>query len=606
MPEVGFSPHLRRDALPPRPAVSNAKQLYRDIRFCLRLKSLLPAGWRSLLMNGKNTFLVVLVFVLIAATAFPQAFRGGISGIVTDQTSAIVPGAELRAANEATGLTYTTTSSTAGEFSFADLPLGSYTVTASKPGFSTVTVNGVRVSAGTAYNLPVKMEVAQVASTVEVSAAALAVQTTETTLNTTVSTQAVQDLPINGRDFTQIVALSSSFSGYAAGANGSVDGTRANQLNWQIEGTDNNDQWWNIMAVNQGGIQSIPGVLLPLDSVEEFSMQTQGGPESGRNPGGTINLIIRSGTNQFHGSLYYYNRNEFLAAQSPFAPVGTPKNELRNQHFGGSFGGPIIKDKTFYFITYEEQKFVIGSQALATTPSLAYQQEALQLLQQYNVPVNPVSQNLLNALWPASSLTGAGSPANYFTPIPETGFSHNGLIKLDHSFNSRNRLSFRWFDGQGIQVAPVGSHIPYYYQVGPIHVQNYSVIYNSILSPTISNQVLLGVSYFDQVFSDANTAINPVALGLNTGVTKPEPGRRSVYFDRQLRFHWAYAQFRPPGRDRPPIGFLVHDKRRTSTSVRWRVQAGAHRFLLHHRRPRRLLLHRRAGPLERPAEQSEF
>ena len=99
-----------------------------------------------------------------------------------------------------------------------------------------------------------------------------------------------------------------------------MDGARANQVNWQIEGTDNNDQWWNIMAVNQGGIQSIPGVLLPLDSVEEFSLQTQGGPESGRNPGGTINLIIKSGTNQLHGSAYYYNRNEALAAQSPFAP----------------------------------------------------------------------------------------------------------------------------------------------------------------------------------------------------------------------------------------------------------------------------------------------
>ena len=148
--------------------------------------------------------------------------------------------------------------------------------------------------------------------------------------------------------------------------------------------------------------------MLPLDSVEEFSLQTQGGPESGRNPGGTINLIIKSGTNQLHGSAYYYNRNEALAAQSPFAPPDSPKNELRNQHYGFSLGGPIIKDKTFFFATFEEQKFVIGTQALATTPTAAYQQEALQLLSQYNVPVNPIAANLLNALYPANALTGSG------------------------------------------------------------------------------------------------------------------------------------------------------------------------------------------------------
>src|ERR1700722_6900825 len=469
----------------------------------------------------RSALLVGFLAVMIAAITSAQTFRGGISGIITDQTGAIVPEAAVKATNEATGLVYTTTASSAGEFNFADLPLGAYTVVVSRPGFSVLTINAVRVSAGSMYNLPVKLDIAQVASTVEVSAAALAVESTETTLNTTINTQTVQDLPINGRDFVQMVGLSGGFSGYAAGANGSVDGARANQVNWQIEGTDNNDQWWNIMAVNQGGIQSIPGVLLPLDSVEEFSLQTQGGPESGRNPGGTINLIIKSGTNQLHGSAYYYNRNEALAAQSPFAPPDSPKHELRNQHYGFSVGGPIIKDKTFYFATFEEQRFVIGTQALATTPNAAYQQEALQLLSQYSVPVSPIATNLLNALYPASALTGAGAPNNYFSGVPETGFSHNGLVKIDHSFNSNNRLSFRYFVGQGLQVAPVGSYVPYYYQVGPMHVQNYSVVYNTILSPTTSNQLLLGVSYFKQVFSDVNTAIDPIALGLNTGVKAP-------------------------------------------------------------------------------------
>src|ERR1700733_897773 len=215
----------------------------------------------------RSVLLATIISIAMSAIGSAQTFRGGISGIVTDPTGSIVPEAALKATNDATGLVYNTTASTAGEFNFTDLPLGSYTVVVSRPGFSVLTINGVRVSAGSMYNLPAKLDVAQVASTVEVSAAALAVESTETTLNTTISTQTVEDLPINGRDFVQMVGLSGGFSGYAAGANGSVDGARANQVNWQIEGTDNNDQWWNIMAVNQGGIQSIPGVLLPLDSV---------------------------------------------------------------------------------------------------------------------------------------------------------------------------------------------------------------------------------------------------------------------------------------------------------------------------------------------------
>ena len=441
--------------------------------------------------------------------------------MVTDPTGGVVLGAEIKATNEATGLSYVTASSKAGEFSFQDLPLGNYTIVVSSTGFQTVKIGAVRVSAGAIYTLPVKLGVAEVASTIEVSAAALSLDTTATTLTTVVPSATVENRPLNGRDFVQMIAVSPGFSGYAAGAIGSVNGARANQVNWQIDGTDNNDQWWNIMAVNQGGIQSIPGVLMPLDAVEEFSLQTQAGPETGRNPGGTVNLVIKSGTNQLHGSAYYYNRNEFFTAQSPFAPAGSPKNKLRNQHYGFSAGFPIIKDRTFLFLSYEEQKFVIGNQSLSTEPSLKYQAVARSLLKQYGVPENSVSDSLLNSIWPGASLAGPAAPSNYFDPVPETGFSHNGLVKFDHSFNNNNRLSFRYFVGQGTQIAPVGSRIPYYYQVGPMHVQNYSLTYNRTFSSRLTNQALVGVSYFNQVFSDLNTNFDPVALGLNTGVTSP-------------------------------------------------------------------------------------
>ncbi|MDQ2841262.1 MAG: TonB-dependent receptor [Acidobacteriota bacterium] len=466
--------------------------------------------------------LLAIVFIFeIGHLSLAQNFRAGINGSVSDPTGATVADAEVKATDTGTGLVYSTLSSTAGEFAFRDLPLGTYSIVVTKPGFQVVRVEGIHVSAGEAYALPVHLNVAQQATTVEVSAASVSLDTSGTTLTTSIPATTVQDLPLNGRDFTQMIAIAPGFAGYAGGANGSVNGARANQVNWQIEGSDNNDQWWNIMAVNQGGVQSIAGTVRPLDAVEEFSLQNQPAPESGRNPGGTINLVIKSGTNQLHGSAYYFNRNEALAAQSYFAPEGSPKNKMRNQQFGFSTGGPIIRDKTFFFVTYEEQKFLIGNQALSTEPSVAYQQQAAGLLSQYGVPVNPVSLNLLNTLWPGSALQGPASANNYFNPNPENGFSHNGLVKIDHSFNDNNRLSFRWFVGQGTQTAPIGSHLSYYYQVAPIHVQNYSLIYNWTLSARLTNQAVFGVSYFNQVFSDANSSFDPVSLGLNTGVNAP-------------------------------------------------------------------------------------
>ncbi len=461
----------------------------------------------------------VSLCLLICAVAHPQTFRGGITGVVTDQSGAIIASSVVKTVNQGTGLSYATMSSTAGEFSFTDLPLGDYSVTISQPGFESLTVRSVHVSAGAIYNLPVKLRVAQTSSTVEVSAAAVAVETTTVAQTTVVPNRTVQDLPINGRNFTQMVAFAPGFAGYGGG--GAINGARSGQTNQQIEGVDNNDGANNSSAANQGGIQSIPGVIMPIDALEEFSVQSQSGPEVGRDTGATVNLIIKSGTNQLHGTAYYYNRNEFFAAASPFSTPGSKASEFRNQHFGFSFGGPIIKDKTFYFGTFEEQKFIIGQATYSTEPSYAYQAAARTLLGQFNIPVNPVSQGLLNLLWPANVLNGPASANNYYATTPETGYSHNGILKLDHSFSEKNRLSARWYIGQGSQTAPLSSFVPYYYQVGPMHVHNIAVVLNSTPSPRITNQVLLGVNYFHQAFHDAYTGINPASAGFVTGVTGP-------------------------------------------------------------------------------------
>src|SRR5277367_1387095 len=496
-----------------------------------------PRGYRGIRESFLRTTLSAIVIALFVCAGHAQTFRGAISGTVTDPSGAVIPNAQVKATETATGLEHNTVTTSDGEFSFQDIPLGAYKVTITAPGFPPYTVDKVEVVAGTIYSLPIKLSMQQQSTTVEVSAAALSLDTTSSTQSTTVTTQMVQDMPLNGRDFTQMIALAPGYSGYSVGGYGSLNGTRPNQMNWQIDGVDNNDFWHNIPAVNQGGVSGIAGVVMPIDAIDEFSAQTQSNAEAGRNAGGTVNLALKSGTNGIHGSAYYYNRNEFYAAASPFFPPTalTPNPpRLRNENYGFTVGGPIIKNKTFYFIGFEKQEYIIGLSGLATEPSTAWVTDALALLNAHGVPVSPISQNMLGALFPGntSTIPGlwpssiAGLPAtvnNFFSASPSTGYSYNGVAKIDHNFSEKHRLSLRMFIGQGSQTAPLGtstalatasSNLSYYFEKAPIHVQNYSAILNSSLSPRLTNQILFGVNYFNQTFRDANASFDTKAMGL--------------------------------------------------------------------------------------------
>jgi len=455
------------------------------------------------------------LFCFLNVAAFSQTFRGGISGTITDPSGAAVAGAVVRAQSTTTGLRRDTTTSTAGEFVFQDLPLGEYQLTASQPGFDQIKVDKVQVEVGKVTNLRLTLKVATQSQTVEVAATAVNIDVDTSTLNEVIPNKAVQDMPLNGRDFTQLVKLAPGVNGA-----GSINGARIAQNNWQIDGADNNDLWHNSAAVNQGGVSGVAGTLLPIDAIDQFSVQSNANAEAGRNGGGSINMVIKSGSNTMHGSLYYFNRNDALAANTPFAPAGSAKPKLKNNQFGGSIGGPVVKDKLFYFLTYERQKFIVGNGAGATEPSAAWVSLATAVLQQNKIAVNPAMQNVLS-FWPERGRTGSATSPNFFGNDNSDNYSDNGIGKVDYLFNSKNNIAFRYFVGTGAQTAPVGSPYHEYYQVAPSRMQNYSLVYNTVITPRLVNQLLLGVNYFKQTFNDFDTSFNPVAAGLNTGVTSP-------------------------------------------------------------------------------------
>ena len=476
----------------------------------------------------------LIAFTLALICTLPgiaQTFRGGINGTVTDHTGAAIADATVIAIQTDTGVAHNTVSSSAGAFLFQDLPLGSYSVTASFAGFQTVKIDKVLVSAGTIYTLPITLPLSSSVTTIEVDAASITLDTTTTTQTTVLDAKAVSDLPLNGRDFTQMIQLTPGYAGYSGGGYGSLNGTRANQMNWQIDGVDNNDLWHNIPAVNQGGVSGIAGIILPLDAVDQFSAQTQAGPEGGRNPGGTVNLTLRAGTNQLHGSVYYFNRNEFFGAKSPFVDT---KQKVRNYNLGFSAGGPIIHDKLFGFLTFEKQRFTIGSSGTVTEPSVGWQAQAMTYLAEKGIPVNPVMQSVLNTLWGTSVLSKdtVGVVGNYVSNDPEFGYSYNGLGKVDWRLTNKDNVSVHWFAGQGNQVAPVGSQLLAYYEEAPIHVQNIAIVYDRVISSSMTNQLLAGVNYFNQVFNDYKSPASLQPLGFITGATLPNaPNINITNFD---------------------------------------------------------------------------
>jgi len=483
-------------------------------------------------MTMRRWFGLVLAVLLVTVSAYGQTFRGAINGTVTDPSGAVVAGASVKATNDSTAAVHEATTTSGGEFSFQDLILGTYTISVSAQGFSPVKVEKIEVTAGSAYTLPVKLKVGSAGTSVEVSAAALVLDTTTAAQDNILPTESVEDVPMNGRDFTQFAAVQPGYGGYSVGGFGSLNGTRANQMNWQIDGVDNNDFWHNIPAVNQGGVSGIAGVIMPLDAIDEFAAQTNSNAEGGRNAGGIVNVVLKSGGNQIHGSAYYFNRNTVFGASTPFfnprllASEGLPSSKppLRNENYGFSVGGPIIKDKTFWFITFEKQKYTIGLSGLNTEPSVAYQNNALALLSAGGVSESPISKQLVANLWPSVINNLPAKVGNFFATNPSIGYSYNGLIKFDHNFTEKHHFSIRWYGGQGDQIAPLGgsaalatasSNDPFYFEKAPIHVYNYAATLNSVLTPKMTNQLLFGVNYFNQVFNDANHSFNTSSYGLD-------------------------------------------------------------------------------------------
>ncbi len=320
-------------------------------------------------------FLAAALFFLqlSPASAWAQVDQGSITGTVQDSSGAVVPNAKVTLLNTDQGLTLETQSTSSGSYTFSPVRIGNYTVTVSAPGFSTTTQQSLTVAVGQDLQANISLQTGSASETVTVSTAPPQLQTDESSVGQVVDEHTIVTLPLNGRNFTFLAQLSAGVNvaqadtrGNAASGAFTANGLQASQNNYLLDGIDNNSNAADFL----NGTNFV--ILPPVDAIQEFKVQTADfSAELGRSAGAVLNATIKSGTNSFHGAVWEFFRNDKLDAADWFEDnAGIKKGKLRQNQFGGSIGGPILKNKLFFFGDYEGLRRVQGTVLSGAVPTL--------------------------------------------------------------------------------------------------------------------------------------------------------------------------------------------------------------------------------------------
>jgi hypothetical protein len=465
---------------------------------------------------------MLMVVLLLAVAAAGQSFRGGIQGTIADASGASVAGARVVATNTGTGLVRESVTDSDGNYSFAELPLGTYSITATKEGFRTQTATNIQVAVEGPQRANLTLTPGRVEQRVEVQADVPLVETSSNTLGGTLQAEDFKDLPVNGRDFMKMLTAVPGANADPSSVNDSpgsfgvfsVNGNRGRSNNFLLDGTDMNDGFRNDNAINEGGVFGIPATLLPVDAIEEMAILNNTEAEYGRNSGSIVNIVTKSGTNHLHGSVFEYFRNNALDARNYFNADPAPQNAFHNNQFGGSLGGPIIKDKTFFLLAYEGQREHVGFPAPAFVPSQA---DIAAATAANGGVVNPIIQNILNTNpWGPLPATNEQEEIN----APSTNRLDSLIAKIDQHVGHDDLLTGRYYFGDSSQSAPLaivgGNVLPGFNTVVPTRVQVVSLSYTHVISPRLLAEFRGGWNRFAETFSAEDAKTNPASLGLNT------------------------------------------------------------------------------------------
>jgi hypothetical protein len=398
-------------------------------------------------------FWMASLFLCLTVNLAAQT-TSAITGTVSDQTGAVVAGAKVTLRNLETNQSRITTTDSEGRYTFPELRVGSLEITVEQSGFKAET-RAIQLTLGETVEVRIKLQVAIANTTIEVTDAAPLVNTQTQELSFLVGERAIKELPLNGRNFTDLAFLQPGVvavpqrdggSVVAHGLGMTVNGQDIRSNVYLLDGTLMNDG-------TNGPAGSAAGTVLGTESIREFRVESNSySAEFGRNFGGQINAISKSGANQFHGSLYHFLRNDNMDARNFFdrQPLGKP--EFKRNQFGGTLGGPVAKDRTFFFGNYEALRERLGRSILSFVPDLNARQG---ILPSGTVVVSPVIKPYLDAIpLPNGPSIGTGGLAQYFFRFNQRLDQDFFQARVDHSFNPNNQVFVRHTFDDGDNYLP--------------------------------------------------------------------------------------------------------------------------------------------------------
>src|SRR3984893_4387790 len=419
----------------------------------------------------KSIGILGALFLLALTPAFPQGNTGRILGIVTDQSGGYVSGATVTVTDPARGVTQTLTSDSDGAYVAINLIAGTYTVRVELRGFKVYERKNVQVEVGKDAREDAVLQTGAQTETITINEDVPMMDTTSTTLVGTISNQTINEIPLNGRNYQNLLTLRPGTTVYPGGGpwTQTTNGARPEDTSYMVDGLSNDEAFMGFSVTNAAAVAGDAATILPIDAIQEFNTQVNPKAEFGWKPGAITSVGLKSGTNQIHGSAYAFGRSDSFDARNffnHFNPDGSlqAKTPVELEQFGGSAGGRIIRDKLFYFGAFEARRYTVGNSIQVNAPSTISVgdpsisvPDALADLQAHGIVFSTQSLALIGCPTsitpPYNGCTGGAygpnaSPSKSINGgFPDSDSSKNALGKVDYHLSDHHSLSGSYFFG---------------------------------------------------------------------------------------------------------------------------------------------------------------
>lgn len=495
-----------------------------------------------------GTVLSVLLGCLLVSA---QSYTGRILGTITDKSGAAISSATVTITDVARGTSRTLTTDESGAYVAPNLVPGNYTVRAEAKGFKTVLRENIALEVAKDALIDLSLPPGNVSETIQVTDEIPLLDTTSATLGGTLSNKQINDLPLNGRNYENLLQLRPGVMRYPGGgfSTTSTNGLRAEDNAYVIDGLLNSEPFSGQGIINGAGIAGDSATILPIDAIQEFNLQENPPAEYGWKPGAIVNVGVKSGTNGIHGSAFAFGRDTALDARNFFNTSPNPKTPRQLEQWGGSVGGAIIKDKLFYFAAYEDQSYTVGNSfggvQSPATAGLADQgncifgitgdcvnsiPDAIADLQAGGIPISSVSLQIAGcSLGPPVTCNGKGFPLNdgsnpngsttIVNGFPNDVRSRNVIGKMDYHYNDRNTISGLYFFGNNSGTVEDFPELQSEW-LTLIHTraQVFGASWTYVPGSRWVNEVRFGYNRLYQPTYNKDHTTPATAYGLNTGV----------------------------------------------------------------------------------------